>query len=56
MLNFQIYYKKPFQRTELTRLLGGFNMVISLQSRIAKQHKLGQVDSVRMLFLILIFT
>jgi len=28
MLNFQIYYKKPFQRTKLTRLLGGFNMVI----------------------------
>lgn len=41
MLNFQIYYKKPFQRTELTRLLGGFNMVISLQSKIAKQAQTG---------------
>lgn len=41
MLNFQIYYKKPFQRTELTRLLGGFNIVISLQSKIAKQAQTG---------------
>lgn len=41
MLNFQIYYKKPFQRTELTRLLGGFKMVISLQSKIVKQAETG---------------
>lgn len=41
MLNFQIYYKKPFQGTELTRLLGGFNVVISLQSEIAKQAQTG---------------
>lgn len=54
MLNFQIYYKKPFQGTELTRLLGGFNVVISLQSEIAKQAQTG--TGAWIFFLILIFT
>lgn len=40
MFNFQLYYKKPIQITKLTQLL-----VICLQSKIAKQEKLGQVPA-----------